>query len=81
MVLKNKKMSKGEKIISEGDPVNYIYFIKDGNYEMTKKIVMNDKLKNLKVVENDVIRNLLFNKNKNQDNIHIRRALGSLDLI
>lgn len=71
-------MNKGEKIISEGEPVNYIYFIKEGSYEMTKKIVLSDKLKNLKIVENDVIRSLLFNKNKNQDNIHIRRALGRL---
>ena len=72
------KLIKGQNLVSEGDPVDYIYFVKEGNFEMSKKLILNDRVENQRVIENDVIRNLLFNHNKNRDNIHIRRAMGKL---
>lgn len=70
------QLIKGQNLVSEGDPVEYIYFVKEGNFEMSKKLVLNDRVENQRVIENDVIRSLLFNHNKNQDNIHIRRVMG-----
>ena len=90
--IEKKKLIKGQNVITEGDAVNYIYFIKDGNFEMTKRLVINDKVKNQKVEEDTVIRTLICNNsksdlkshhinlsdlsNKSNGNIHIRRALG-----
>ena len=64
---------QGQKIADEGDQIEYIYFIKEGVFEVTKKLVLKDREENQNVLDNDVIRSLLFARNKNNDNIHIRK--------
>ena len=67
---------KGQKIAKEGEHIDFIYFIKDGLFEITKKLVLKDREETQKVLDNDVIRSLLFARNKDNDNIRIRNNMN-----
>lgn len=74
--VEKKALTRSQNLISEGDSSQYIYFIKEGSFEMTKKITLTDHVQNEKNMDNEVIRNLLFNKNQNQANMHLRMAMS-----
>jgi CRP-like cAMP-binding protein len=40
--IKNLKVSKGDYIYKEGDPSDKIYFIKNGDFEISKKMKVED---------------------------------------
>lgn len=48
--IKNLKVSKGDYIYKEGDPSDKIYFIKNGDFEISKKMKVED-VQNFKGME------------------------------
>ena len=63
----------GQRIIREDELVEYVYFIKDGDFEMFKEVVLNDQEENQRVIENEIIRNLILKPKSIQNNINLRR--------